>query len=452
MTRFDGLLIVVLIVEAGVGGVLYWRREVPPPRPPVPELAESDTAGPDLRELAENCRSTDDWRQLAETYVSYGYFAEADSCYEHLLSSRPGDAETLFESAFLLSRMGRLNESNRRFVEALDAGRADPAECWYFIGRNHLRAENNDRAAEAFTQAREFTAAQLERARIRSRAGDAREALELLRPVLAAEPDKIEPNLLAYQCYLQLGQPLRAAEFAEKADDVSGRIFSPFQTQWIRLRKAIPRAGYRKRAERAENWFQQEWYDLAEEALAESVRMQWDEPAVNMLAALATRRGDHQHAVKLLQEILERRGPSCRRFERLADSFADLRDWERAVATLELALQTRSRDDLRGIYGKLANWSRQLGREADARRYADLRLLWTGKVAFWNADWAKAETELNEAVKRLDKTADAWFFLAETQRRLKKGNKAREAYRRCLKLDPRHGRALRGMAILDGRL
>jgi tetratricopeptide (TPR) repeat protein len=451
MTRIDGLLLLVLIVEAGAGAVLFRRREAPPPSPPIPQLAESDPARRDLRGLAASCRSIDDWRQLAEIYVAYGHYAEAGGCYEHVLSLQPRDSATLFDSGFLLSREGRTNQSNRRFAEALDAGHAETAECWYFIGRNHLRAENAEEAAAAFAQAKQLPAAQLELARIRLRAGSPREALELLRPILDAEPDTIEPNLLAYQCHLHLGEAMKAAEFAEKAADSTRPLFTPFITQWLRFQKAIPRVGFRKRAEQGEAWIQQKQFDLAEEALTETVRMQWDEPAANMLAALATLRGDHQRAANLLREIVERRGPSCRRFERLADSYAGLRDWERAAATLELALQTRSRDDLRGVYGKLAKWSRQLGREDAARRYADLELLWVGKFMFWNAEWAKAESALSEAAIRLDQNTDAWFYLAETRRRLRKSSKAREAYQRCLTLDPHHGRALRGLAILDGR-
>lgn len=452
MTRLDGILILLLIVEAGVGAVLFHRREAPSPTPPVPELAASSSLGQDLRELAANCRSTDDWRELAEVYVAYGYYAEADACYEHVLSLRPRDPAVLFESAFLLSREGRLDTSDRLFAEAIDAGHPQPAECWYYIGRNHLRAENAEKAAAAFTQAKELPAAQLDLARIRLRAGDARGALELLQPLLAAEGNTIEPNRLAYQCYQQLHEPLKAAGFAEKAADTERPMFVPFITQWLRFQKAIPRVGFRKRAEEGEGWIKPKRYDLAEQSLTEAVRMQWDEPAVNMLAALATLRGDHRRAVKLLQEIVDRRGPSCRRLERLADSYADLGDFEQAVSTLKLALQTRSRDDLRGVYNKLAKWSRRLNRDADAHRYAALHRLWQGKFAFWKADWAKAEAELSVATTKLKTSTDAWFYLAETQRRLKQNDKARASYRRCLTLDPHHGRAQRGLAILDGRL
>ena len=93
----------------------------------------------------------------------------------------------------------------------------------------------------------------------------------------------------------------------------------------------------------------------------------------------------------------------------------------------------------------------QDAREAEPRRYADLQRLWAGKLAFWNADWKQAETDLTAAVERLPNSTDAWLFLGETRRRLKKPDAARDAYQRCLSLDPRQGSALRGLAILDGR-
>jgi tetratricopeptide (TPR) repeat protein len=89
-----------------------------------------------------------------------------------------------------------------------------------------------------------------------------------------------------------------------------------------------------------------------------------------------------------------------------------------------------------------------LGRSEDARRYADLQVLWKGKIAFWTGDWQTAEYYLTSASKRIERSDEVWYFLAETCRRLNKRAAAITSYQRCLSLNPQHGGAHRGLAML----
>jgi hypothetical protein len=75
-------------------------------------------------------------------------------------------------------------------------------------------------------------------------------------------------------------------------------------------------------------------------------------------------------------------------------------------------------------------------------------MLWEGKAAYWLSDWVTAETSFISASSQIGQSDEAWFFLAETYRRLNKSAAAITAYQRCLSLNPQHGGAHRGMAIL----
>jgi predicted TPR repeat methyltransferase len=56
--------------------------------------------------------------------------------------------------------------------------------------------------------------------------------------------------------------------------------------------------------------------------------------------------------------------------------------------------------------------------------------------------------ELNQAIELVPDSAVAWFYLAETRRLLGDGSGARQAYEKCLQLQPHHGRARRGLMLI----
>src|SRR3990167_7771528 len=136
--RLDILLCGVLLLELVSGAFLFLRRETFP-RPPQPKLARSHALRGDFEDLATHCKTLDDWHNLAEVYTAYGFYVEAEACYKFLISQRTRDPQLLLELGFLLSQMGRTSDANSQLAAALDAGHPAPADCWYLIGRNHLR-------------------------------------------------------------------------------------------------------------------------------------------------------------------------------------------------------------------------------------------------------------------------------------------------------------------------
>src|SRR5205823_679976 len=82
---------------------------------------------------AAKCQTAGEWRKLAQTLFASGYFAEAEACYRQAATLVPDNANIAFDWGFLLSQMGRMDESNRQFEKALELKYEKPDHCWYFI-------------------------------------------------------------------------------------------------------------------------------------------------------------------------------------------------------------------------------------------------------------------------------------------------------------------------------
>ncbi|MCA9119710.1 MAG: tetratricopeptide repeat protein [Planctomycetaceae bacterium] len=448
MARINWILVVVLFLEVAVGAALFLgRRELP--HPPLPVLAEHHSLGGEFRKLVANCESLDDWHTLAEIYTAYGFYAESEACYEFLLTHRTNDPELLFEFGFLLSQMGRCDKAHEQFIAAIEAGHPEPSTCWYFAGRNLLRAERPEEAADAFAQTSDISSSQLELARLRYRAGDAGGALRLLESVLKEEPSKIEPNTLAYLCELELGHMASASRFSEQAAATADRIRGPFYTQWNRLELALSQVGFRNRLTTAQALAKKNRRPIPEATFEEAMDLEWNEHSAVGLAELAESRGDYQRAATLWQEIIDRRGPSTVSLARLADNYVAMNDIPQAIDRMLEAVESQSEEDLTEAYEKLANWSEALEHYEQAEQYSALQTYWTGKVAFWQADWNSAKVHLTAASGQLSDFNEVWFFLGETHRQLNETQQALAAYQRCLSLNSQHGGARRGLSRLS---
>ncbi|MEZ6090277.1 MAG: tetratricopeptide repeat protein [Pirellulaceae bacterium] len=448
MKRIDRILVFIVLLQLCIGVVLYIRRNRLP-SPPVPELTESHPLRDEFQTLASDCRTLKEWHILAEIYTAYGFYAESEACYEFVLSKQPGDPQLLFESGFLLSQMGRCGDAYETFKAAIAAGHPAPQDCWYFIGLNFLREENPGEAEIAFLEAGDLASANLERARLKYRVGDAQAAMDLLEPVLKQEHDKIEPNVLAYLCQKELGDDLAAQQFADRAAATPKRIRGPFYTQWTRLEAALVRVGFRNRLVDAHARSEKNRQPISEATLQAALVPEWNEQSAFRLAEITMTRGDYQRAVELWKEIIDRRGPSTLSLARLADTYHAMNDTVRAVETMKQAIEAQSEENLTEVYEKLTQWSLILQNYQDAEKYAALQKLWHGKLAFWNADFTTAERYLFAAAKQMEQSDDAWFHLAETYRQLNKNDSALEAYQRCLSLNPQHGNAHRGISIIS---
>src|SRR5207248_10295520 len=135
------LLIAVIVAEWAIGGLVVFGRlgrEVPAPVPDL-TMIDSITAG-ELRAKAAQCRTPEQWADLGEAYLVTGFFPEAEACLGEAAALVP-TADVAFKHAFALERLGRLEEANADYEAAVRLNHPRAADCWYYVGKNHLRRE-----------------------------------------------------------------------------------------------------------------------------------------------------------------------------------------------------------------------------------------------------------------------------------------------------------------------
>ena len=104
---------------------------------------------------------------------------------------------------------------------------------------------------------------------------------------------------------------------------------------------------------------------------------------------------------------------------------------------------------------KLAAYYERKGDKEAARRHLALAFYTAGLEAFWDdklSDDRKlppARLAFEQAVELDPGLAHAWFYVGETHRLLNDPAAARQAYRRCLEINPDHGRAMANLSLLD---
>jgi len=94
------------------------------------------------------------------------------------------------------------------------------------------------------------------------------------------------------------------------------------------------------------------------------------------------------------------------------------------------------------VHQRLAEWYREHGDDERAQRHS-ARARYHAGVESLRADRIPAAMEhLRAAVERDTELTHAWYLLGEALRAAGDEDEAEAAYRRCIALAPRHGRAL----------
>jgi tetratricopeptide (TPR) repeat protein len=458
VSRVRLLLVVVIAAELGVGTYLWLRPQTPdPPKPPLPDLAAVDPlAAAAIREQAANCREPEQWAALGETYLGYGFFPEAEACYRYAKEREPDDPRRWYEWAFAAERTGRLAEANAGFERAAELGHPDPGGCWYYVGRNYLRQRDHAAAGAAFARAGEQPAARYEVARLLVREGRPDEAIPILDRLAAQFPIAVHPPLLRHKI-----EALRDGPAAVAYADLAGRLResptdptvihlpNPFYRDWKRLEDAHNQAGSAKGLREAERWLATGDWRAAEPKVRAAFENDWDPTAADLLAEVEFQKDRPAEAVRLLQEAIDRAGPSAHLLARLGDAHLAARQsgaaeavWARA-ALMEIDVSGKAASH------RLATHLEKTGRAEAARPYHARAWYGAGHEIFGEGRYAAAKEPLEWALKFDPQSAAAWFYLGECHRLTGRPDDARAAYRHCLDIDPDYGRAHAGLALLE---
>src|SRR5262245_6936377 len=369
MTRLQRILVVVVAGELVVGAVLFARQRSRP-APPVADLSIVDPlAAAQIRDLAQEWRSPEAWARLGEAYLAYGYFREAEACYRVAVEREPARADFAYGWAFALERIGQIPEANREYERAIRLRHPRADDCWYFIGRNWLREEKADEAREAFQKAGRQPSARYEIARLLVHASKVSEAIPLLDQLSAEYPKAIQPYLLRHRIEVLRDSPTAAvyADLAGRAPDV---LPNPWDREYTRLEAVHERMGVAGEWKACEKLLASRKLDEVEPRLREALRLQWDPLGVDLLAKVELRRGRPEEAVRLLQEVNDRMGPSIHFLTRLGDEWENAGQPNRAAQAWTRAVQlgrAPNAKHLRYQHSKLAEYYEKSGAPDAAR-------------------------------------------------------------------------------------
>jgi tetratricopeptide (TPR) repeat protein len=448
MRRPDWVLVVVIAAELAVGGFLFVRNRLVP-TPPVPDLSIVDArVASHVRESAASCRTPDDWAGLGTTYIAYGYFPEAEACARHAAGHQPADAVRAYEWAFALERIGRLEDANVQYERAVGLGHPQAKECWYHIGRNWLRLERADEARSAFERAGALAGARYELARLSFHLGDEAGAATLADQLATDFPTAVQPHLLRHKIDVLRDRPT-AAVAGDRAYRFQTNLWTPFIRDVQRLEDAHLAVGLAHEKKEAERLLASGRWATAEPRLRAAFAERWDPEMADLVAEVEFSRGDPAAAERVLREAIDRAGATPHLLYRLADALERSGQPDQAEAAWLRATALGTGAAVKNSYHRLALLY-QKARKADAARAAEARAYaGAGHEFVVTGRPGEAKTLLEQALQADSKLPAAWFYLGEANRLLGQTAAARAAYQKCLDLEPTHGRARRGLLLLD---
>ena len=443
------ILVVVEIIVVGLFSKPFAVR-LWPPRPPRCDFEQVDTiAAQQLREQLEQFSedSAENWRDLAKPYMAFGYYAEATVCLQHCAEIEPLSFETKYLQGTCFGLLGRTEEAILAFYTAVElADEKDIADCWYQIGFNHLKRENEDEAVTAFKKAGKHSLAQFQLAKLSFRSGRVPEAATLLDYVLRENPDTVRPKLLRAQIEADLGNTTAAAEFREQAE--RSKIIFDLDLS-VSLLLDI-RASYGARQLYHEARRLEKEGKLPEAAIvlreATAADKELAEKYIPQLAAIQTRLGRTAESIELLETLMRRTGPSPGSLAKLADAYYLNGQPERAFHIAQRSLGMRS---TKSVHQALASYHAKQGDLVLARQHHALVQQAIGVSAYRVNQLEAARVALEQATEWMPRLAQSWYYLGQSYGALGDRKRAQVAFERCLTIDPDHGRARTGRKLTE---
>ena len=389
----------------------------------------------------------DDWYMLGEAYLAYGSYLQAEACFRRAAELDPESVEIIANWGLALARLGRNTESNERFRSiAENAPALFRPEIWYRIGKNLLREEKSDEAEAAFRRVPEFPSAAYQLAKILMRSDRAEEAKLIIDDLLKAGANVMEINQIAAQCAEILGDKQASRKYYELTNRAPDRIalnrtvslFTERRRRYGSERLLVETTELEKSGRIAESI----------QRFAKAMQDELGESAVAKIAELEVQLGHPQKAVKWIEAQIDRSGASALILERLGDAYLVMGQQDRTQQAWERGVRVGVRQEL---HEKLAQ-SYELGGNADrAQTQRGLVLHIKGLSNYRKNNLSEAFTDFFAAAQLLPNRSRTWFYLGQIHRFQGRCAQAKEAYRRCLSIEPGHGRADAALKLLENQ-
>lgn len=458
MIQLIRLLLILLVVELGYCGYLIADRLARP----VPVLPSGQFIDPllmaDYRELAADAEtgSSREWIRLGQAFLGQGFYGYAENCFRQATRIDPDDGLAQASYAFCLERTGRMQASTREYEKLKDySGKTDfpfasPRHYLYAIGRNYLREENAEKAEEVFRENNGFQPADYQLAKLLVRSGRAEEALPYIERNLAATSNSLVFNQLHAQALESLGRMEEAKQAEDRVERSLYVIPLNFNTSF--LTPYSKRHGILKEVEAYNQMLERNDMDHLAKKLDEILELmserripQYKSTLISMLE-VEFQRNNPERMLKLIQKLKEFGIENAETLQFEAGAYMLSGEMEKAVPLLQRVLEMSPTIE---VHQALANYYDQQQNPAKRDFHQAKMALLFAMINFRNNQLKPAEEAIARSVELNPRDPQTWFYYAEIKRLLDDQASAKEAYQKCLKLNPNHGRAIRELALLN---
>jgi tetratricopeptide (TPR) repeat protein len=443
VTRTQWLLLGVIAAEVALGAFLLVRH-LNQPTPPIPDWNAVDpVATGELRSRVTSCQTGPHWQKLGELYLASGYFPEAEACLRQAARLTPGNAGLAFRQAFALERLGQAREAIAAYTQAIERGHSRKADCWYYVGRNHLRLGETDAARAAFQRAGDLPGAEYERALLDAEEGHPAEAQATAKRLAEAYPEAYPPVGLLYRLARRRGDDREASLLAESFTRRPRPLPTPFDHEVDWVFDLANRLGRNRLLQEARREAEAGRLPTAEKLLRTALEAGWTPEVADKLAGVLLAQGQRAEGLDLLVGATARGRASPELLWRLGQAQGEAGQPQRALETWERASRMATGPAASDLLQDLADRTNPSGRGDQGRRLT-ARARLARAVGLLDAGRPReALAEASGATEADPNLAEAWFNLGEALRQVGQPVEARRAYEHCLQRNPDHGRALR---------
>lgn len=461
MKQFIRLLLIVLIIELGYCGFLVAKRL----SRPVPVLPDAKYMDPlmleDYTSLAKKAENgfSEDWTRLGQALLGQGFYSYAEQCFHQAAEMDPSNLVAKVSYAFCLERTGRMEQSTAEYEKLLPVKTrekvmfANRNHFLYAIGRNYLRSENAEKAEAAFRDNMDFQPARYQLAKLMVRSGRAEEALPLIERNLADVPNSLKFLQLKSKALEALGRTEDSIQAAENVERALAIV--PVNLNTDLVKPYAVRHGIEKELDIYNRLIQQNDMDTLAIKLDEIHDLINNRPIPQHKAILTSmievefQRNNPDRMLALIDQLkkIGIENPDLIQFR--AGAYILKGEEAKAAEILEQVAQIMPTVE---IHQTLANYY-QAEKQIEKRDYHLAKAAKLESMMAFRSNRLPAAQEAGaRSVKLNPNDAQAWFYLAESERFLDHPAQAKKAYQRCLKLNPNYGRAIRALERMNDEL
>lgn len=447
MSRWQRRFAVLVLIElaAALGAVAYLATRA---RIPAVDLSQVDveTAGV----IAEhqrwmNLSSSDHWQGLAQLYLAFGYLPQAEPCARQAAELDPSSKDAAYVLAVTLDRLGRLAEAEEKLKHAMALGVVESAAS-VRLGRIALRREAAGEAEQAFRAALkknpDETLAAIGLGRVLLHTHRAAEVASMMAHFVEKEPESHAPCQLMALAELEQGRPDAAESWLLKAEWRPS--YSRFTDPLADVERWAASCGALRWATQAHAAAAAGEDGPAAFLIQHALTLGWDEKFALELAVAFVKLEQPQDALAMLRQVTTTAGRSDYTSFLRGEAYRQLGKTNSAVDAWSESVRFRSNQ---AAHRRLAETYRRQP-EAEREQVA-LALGASGLLACQQGKPEETAALLAESLRLKPDQSTAWYFMGEAQRVLGQNVPAREAYGRCLSINPDHGRALEALRALD---